>query len=92
MDMQTLMGDQDHIRENLYSYIQAFSPSVRDIFDRFEFHTQIDRLDKCGLLYLVAEKFSGIDLHPDAVSNTEMGTVFEELIRKFSEILRKSSF
>jgi type I restriction enzyme M protein len=91
MDIQTLMGDQDHVRENLCSYIQAFSPSVRDIFDRFEFFTQIERLDKCGLLYQVAEKFSGIDLHPETVSNTEMGTVFEELIRKFSEISNETA-
>lgn len=91
MDMKTLMGDQDHIKENLYSYIQAFSPSVRDIFERFEFYAQIDRLANCGLLYQVAEKFSGIDLHPEAVSNTEMGTVFEELIRKFAEISNETA-
>ena len=91
MDLQTLMGDQDHIKENLYSYTQAFSASVRDIFERFDFFAQIDRLDKCGLLYQVAEKFSGIDLHPETVSNTEMGTVFEELIRKFSEISNETA-
>ena len=86
MDMKTLMGDQDHIKENLYSYIQAFSPSVRDIFERFDFYTQIDRLAKSGLLYQVTEKFARIDLHPETVSNTAMGTVAEELIRKFAEI------
>jgi type I restriction enzyme M protein len=91
MDMKTLMGDQDHIKENLYSYIHAFSPSVRDIFERFDFFTQVDRLDKCGLLYQVAEKFAGIDLHPVTVSNTEMGTVFEELIRKFAEISNETA-
>jgi type I restriction enzyme M protein len=91
MDMKTLMGDQDHIKENLYSYIQAFSPSVRDIFERFDFYTQIDRLAKSGLLYQVTEKFAGIDLHPDAVSNTAMGTVFEELIRKFAEISNETA-
>jgi type I restriction enzyme M protein len=91
MDMKTLMGDQDHIKENLYAYIQSFSPSVRDIFERFEFFTQIDRLDKNGLLYQVAEKFAGIDLHPETVSNTEMGTVFEELIRKFAEISNETA-
>jgi len=64
---------------------------VRDIFERFEFFTQIDRLDKNGLLYQVAEKFAGIDLHPEAVSNTEMGTVFEELIRKFAEISNETA-
>ncbi len=61
--MKTLMGDQDHIAENLFAYIQAFSPAVRDIFERFEFHTQIERLAKAKLLYLVTEKFANIDLH-----------------------------
>jgi type I restriction enzyme M protein len=91
MDMKVLMGDQDHIKENLYAYIQAFSPSVRDIFERFGFYTQIDRLAKSGLLYQVTEKFAGFDLHPDQVSNTEMGTVFEELIRKFAEISNETA-
>jgi type I restriction enzyme M protein len=91
MDMKTLMGDQDHIGQNLYAYIQAFSPSVRDIFERFDFYTQIDRLAKNGLLYQVAEKFTLIDLHPEVVSNTEMGHVFEELIRKFAEISNETA-
>src|SRR5271156_4659801 len=85
MDRETLMGDQDHIRENLFAYIQAFSPAVRDIFERFEFYAQIDRLAKAGLLYLVTERFAQVDLHPDRVSNSQMGLVFEELIRKFAE-------
>lgn len=91
MDMKKLMGDQDHIRQNLEQYIQAFSPSVRDIFERFDFYTQIDRLNKCGLLYLVTERFSGIDLHPETVSNFQMGLVFEELIRKFAEISNETA-
>ena len=91
LDMKRLMGDQDHIKENLYAYIQAFSPAVRDIFESFEFHTQVDRLAKAGLLYLVAEKFANIDLHPDSVSNAQMGVVFEELIRKFAEISNETA-
>ena len=91
LDMKKLMGDQDHTRENLYAYTQAFSPNVRDIFEAFEFHTQIDRLAKAGLLYLVSEKFAGIDLHPDSVSNAQMGVVFEELIRKFAEISNETA-
>jgi type I restriction enzyme M protein len=71
--------------------IQGFSPNVRDIFEAFEFHTQIDRLAKAGLLYLVTEKFAGIDLHLDAVSNAQMGVVFEELIRKFAEISNETA-
>jgi type I restriction enzyme M protein len=79
LDMKKLMGDQDHIKENLFAYIQAFSPAVRDIFESFDFHTQIDRLAKSSLLYLVAEKFANIDLHPEVVTNAQMGAVFEEL-------------
>jgi type I restriction enzyme M protein len=86
LDIKKLMGDQDHIKENLYSYIQGFTESVRDIFEKFDFYTQLDRLAKAGLLYQVTERFSNVDLHPDVVSNTEMGYVFEELIRKFAEI------
>ncbi|MBI4807961.1 MAG: SAM-dependent DNA methyltransferase [Nitrosomonadales bacterium] len=91
LDMKKLMGDQDHIRENLYSYIGEFAPAVRDIFERFEFHIQIDRLARAGLLYQVTEKFTNIDLHPEAVSNGQMGLVFEELIRKFAEISNETA-
>jgi type I restriction enzyme M protein len=91
LDLKKLMGDQDHVGENLRAYMQAFSPAVRDIFERFEFHTQIDRLAKAGLLYLVTEKFATIDLHPDVVSNAQMGTVFEELIRKFAELSNETA-
>jgi type I restriction enzyme M protein len=91
MDMKKLMGDQDHIKENLYAYIQGFSPAVRDIFERFDFYIQIDRLDKAGLLYQVAERFANVDLHPEKVSNSQMGLVFEELIRKFAEISNETA-
>ena len=91
LDMPKLMGDSDNIREHLYSYINGFSPAVRDIFERFEFHAQVEHLAKSGLLYQVTEKFAGIDLHPDAVSNHQMGLVFEELIRKFAELSNETA-
>jgi type I restriction enzyme M protein len=91
LDLKKLMGDQDHIGENLRAYIQDFSSPVRDIFERFEFHTQIDRLEKAKLLYLVTEKFANIDLHPDVVSNARMGAVFEELIRRFAELSNETA-
>ena len=91
LDLKKLMGDQDHIGENLRAYMQAFSPAVRDIFESFEFHTQIDKLAKSGLLYMVTEKFANIDLHPDVVSNAEMGAVFEEMIRKFAELSNETA-
>lgn len=91
LDMKKLMGDSDHIAQNLTSYLQGFSPAVRDIFERFEFQLQIDRLHKAGLLYQVCEKFAQIDLHPEAVDNHQMGLVFEELIRKFAEISNETA-
>jgi len=91
LDIKKLMGDQDHIKENLFSNIQGFSAAVRDIFERFDFYTQIDRLAKSGLLYQVAERFANVDLHPDKVSNSQMGLVFEELIRKFAEISNETA-
>ncbi len=91
LDMKRLMGDQDNIGENLRSYIQAFTPEVRDIFESFEFHLQVDRLEKAGLLYMVCERFAQIDLHPETVSNAEMGLVFEELIRKFAELSNETA-
>ncbi|RUU58565.1 SAM-dependent DNA methyltransferase, partial [Mesorhizobium sp. M7A.T.Ca.TU.009.01.1.1] len=76
---------------NLFAYIQAFSPDVRDVFERFEFPVQVDRLAKAGLLYQVTEKFARIDLHPSKVDNHQMGLVFEELIRKFAELSNETA-
>ncbi len=91
LDLPKLLGDQDHLAQNLTAYLHAFSPDARDIFERFEFQTQIDRLAKAGLLYLVAEKFANIDLHPKRVDNAQMGHVFEELIRKFAELSNETA-
>jgi type I restriction enzyme M protein len=91
LDMKKLMGDADHIRENLLKYIEGFSPAVRDIFERFEFETHVERLAKAGLLYQVTERFAQVDLHPKAVDNHRMGLVFEELIRRFAEISNETA-
>lgn len=85
MDLRKVLGDQDNIKANLQAYVQAFSPSVRDIFERFDFFNEVERLSKNKLLYLVLEKFVGFDLHPNEVDSTQMGEVFEELIRRFAE-------
>ncbi|TXL66892.1 type I restriction-modification system subunit M [Zeimonas arvi] len=91
LDLKKLVGDPDHIRENLFSYVQGFSPAARDIFERFEFHAQVDRLAKAKLLYQVTERFAQIDLHPGVVDNHQMGLVFEELIRRFAEISNETA-
>lgn len=91
LDLSRLLGDQDHIKQNLYAYMQGFSPEARDIFERYDFATQIERLAKANLLYLVTEKFANIDLHPGAVDNAQMGHVFEELIRRFAELSNETA-
>ena len=87
----TLLGDHDNVAGNLRNYIAGFSESARDIVDKFNFDVQIDRLDDHNLLYLVVSKFAEIDLSPAAVSNLEMGYLYEELIRKFSELSNETA-
>ena len=86
-DFKTLLEDPDHIEQNLIHYIDSFSKNVQDIFDNLYLKNQITRLAKANRLFLLIKKFSEskVDLHPDIVSNHEMGTIFEELIRKFAE-------
>jgi type I restriction enzyme M protein len=91
MDLKAIVGDQDNVAMNLAAYLHGFSPNVKDIFARFKLEAQIDRLANADLLYLVTEKFSKIDLHPDKVSNADMGTIFEELIRKFAELSNETA-
>ncbi len=84
--------DASDIHKNLIDYITKFSGNVRDIFlDKFLFTDQLKRLNDAGLLYQVFDRFSQIDLHPDAVSNLEMGYLFEDLIRRFSEISNETA-
>ncbi len=86
-DFKSLLEDPEHVEQNLTYYIDCFSKNVQDIFDNFHIKEQIAKLAKADLLFLLIKKFSEskIDLHPDVVSNHEMGMIFEELIRKFSE-------
>lgn len=84
---ETLLQDPEHIEENLILYIDCFSQNVQDIFENFHIKDEISKLSKANLLFLLIKKFSetNVDLSPSAISNHEMGTIFEELIRKFSE-------
>jgi len=85
LDFDSLLADPPLLAQNLIGFINGFSKNARDLLERFRFENQIERLDHADLLFLVAQKFNAIDLHPDGVSNLEMGYVFEELIHKFSE-------
>lgn len=84
-DFAKLMDDSNAIETNLRDYINGFSEDVKEILDNFEIGTIIDRLKRANLLYLIVQKFNEIDLRDDTVANLEMGYMFEELIRRFSE-------
>ncbi len=89
--MKQLLDDPPNIADNLLSYLRAFSPAARDVLEKFDLPAQIDRLDRADLLYLVVSRFCEIDLHPDVVSNLEMGYLYEELVRKFSELSNETA-
>lgn len=91
LNFRGLLADPEHLAQNLRLYIDAFSPGAVDVLDKYGFDAQITRLDEAGLLYQVVARFADIDLHPNKVSNLEMGYVFEELIRKFSEISNETA-
>ena len=78
------MGQTD-IKANLKTYVQSFSKDAREIFEHFKFDEFVGLLDDANLLYKVVKMFATTDLSPEAVSNHEMGLVFEELIRRFAE-------
>jgi len=91
LTMARLLDDPPNIADNLRAYLLAFSPAARDVLEKFELPVQIDRLDRADLLYQVVAKFCGVDLHPEAVSNLEMGYLYEELIRRFSELSNETA-
>lgn len=82
-----LLDDPDNIEANFRSYLQGFSENVRNIIERFKFDNQINTMVEKNLLYIVLKEFTDpkADLHPDKISNIEMGYIFEEIIRRFSE-------
>ena len=83
MDM-SLLGSAD-IKSNLLNYVESFSPDAREIFEHFKFAEFIGQLQDANLLYKVVQKVAQTDLSPAAISNHDMGLVFEELIRRFAE-------
>ena len=86
-DFETLLQDPNNIEENIKLYINSFSDNVKDILVNFKLENEIETLSEKDALYFLIKKFneSGIDLSPNNISNHDMGTIFEELIRKFSE-------
>jgi type I restriction enzyme M protein len=86
-NFERLLGDAPHLVANIRSYINSFSDNMREVLEKFDFENTIAKLNESRLLFLVMERFKNIDLHPDRVSNLEMGYIFEELIRKFNEAM-----
>jgi type I restriction enzyme M protein len=86
-DFDKLRADAPSLAANLRNYIAGFSPNMREVLERFDFDNTISKLNEAGLLFKVLERFKTVDLHPEAVDNPTMGTIFEELIRKFNEAL-----
>jgi type I restriction enzyme M protein len=89
-DFDRLVADAPKLAANLRNYISGFSPNMREVVEKFDFDNTITKLDEAGLLFQVVERFKNVDLHPDKVDNPTMGTIFEELIRKFNEALNEN--
>ncbi len=90
-DFDKLVADPNDIASNLRNYINGFSEEAREIIEQFDFDNQITKLDDNNLLFMVLKRFQEVDLHPETVSSMEMGYMFEELIRKFSEISNETA-
>ncbi len=89
-DFEKLLADAPNVAANLRNYIKGFSPNMREVIERFDFDNTITKLNEAGLLFKVLERFKNVDLHPDRVPNPVMGTIFEELIRRFNEALNEN--
>jgi len=90
-DFKKLVADPSNIASNLRNFINGFSQNALDIIEHFDFDKEIQKLDKADLLYQVIKKFEAFNLHPNHVSNLEMGYIFEEIIRKFAEVSNETA-
>ncbi len=90
-DLEKLKSDPTNIKQNFENYIQGYSENVRDIVKNFNLQPLVDKLDDNDKLYLLIDKYTSVDLHPDTVDNHQMGTIYEELLRKFSEMTNEES-
>ena len=82
----TLLGDQHNITANVHDFINGFSPNTRDALEKFGLPRHVDKMGEAGILYMVVQRFAAIDLHPDVVSNLDMGYIYEELIRVTADL------
>jgi type I restriction enzyme M protein len=80
-----LIGDAENIAPNLVAYINSFSKNAHEIFDKFSFADQIEKLDASNRLFTVVKAMADVDLHPDRIDNLQMGYLFEHLVMRFNE-------
>jgi type I restriction enzyme M protein len=85
LDFESLAGDPNNVGAHLTSYIKGFSPIAADVIEQFKLADHIAKLDESDLLFQVLQRFASVDLHPEKVPNHVMGSIFEELIRRFAE-------
>ncbi|MCW5520184.1 SAM-dependent DNA methyltransferase [Aureitalea sp. L0-47] len=90
-DLQRLKGDPNGLKVNFPNYINGFSQNVFEILENFQLEKPVEKLLKNNKLYLLIDKFTEVDLHPNKVDNHTMGQIFEELLRKFSEMSNETS-
>ncbi len=90
-DLSLLLDDPNNITSNLQNYIDGYSNNVSDIIEKFKIDPLIEEINNHDSLYLLIEKFTSIDLHPNVVDNHKMGSVYEELLRRFSETANEES-
>lgn len=87
----TLLSDDKDLADNLRAYIRQLSPEAYAVMEAYDFDPKLERLDRAGLLYAVMADFADLDLRPTVVSNEAMGYIFEELLRKFSEMSNETA-
>lgn len=90
-DLSRLKSDPQNIYANFQNYINGYSSIVAEIIENFQFEKPVEKLHKNNKLYLLIDKFTEVDLHPDVVDNHTMGNIFEELLHKFSEMSNETS-
>ena len=90
-DLSRLKSDPKNIFSNFQDYINGYSQNVFEILENFQFEKPVEKLHKNNKLYLLIDKFTEIDLHPNVIDNHTMGQIFEELLRKFSEMSNETS-
>ena len=86
MDLKRILGAPDDVAENLRAYVDGFSDSVRDVFERFDFHTQISRLHKSKLLFMVTERFANVDLKMRKSLGSKRKELSEAHIEELSKV------